>query len=193
MKRFALGLVTSLIVMSSAAASAAQTRYGLSLAAGGRYDDVRMCVASGAGTKGGPAMEGSLFIELPLWAKADLRIDLPLLRPALFGAAFQMLQLEPWAALQISHGRFVYGPSVGLVLHYGPDFRSENSGDARGPSFFALGPRIGAYAGVQWLRPDGWFDLRLGAHPYVAPLFPTGDGERGVVVGGMLQLDFLIR
>ncbi len=169
-------------------------RYGFGLRVGGRYDDVRMCIASGAGVKGGPAAELSVFVDWRLWTAGRLQIDLPLLRPLLFGAAFSMLQLEPQATLKLYRGWLVFGPSLGLSLHYGPDYRSESDGPGRGPSFFAIGPTLGAYVGVQWTRPDGWFDLQLGLHPYVTPLFPTGDtAEGGVVAGGMLEIDFRVR
>ena len=166
-------------------------RYGFGLRGGGRYDNVRMCTATSAGTRGGPAVDLTVFVDWQLWTGARLQVDLPLLRPALFAAAFSMLQLEPQATLKLHRGWLVFGPSLGLILHYGPDYRSENSAPGRGPSFFALGPSIGGYLGVQWTRPHGWFDLQLGVHPYLAPLFPTDSTtDPGVVAGGMLEVDF---
>ena len=73
---------------------------GARLRAGGRYDDVRMCVASPAGVKGGPAADISFFFQVPLAARVSLDVDVPVMRPILFGAAFKMLQFEPSASLR---------------------------------------------------------------------------------------------
>ena len=83
----------------------------------------------------------------------------------------------------------IYGPSLGLTLHYGPSFESGRSGDERGPSFFALGPKVGFYVGADFVRPGETFNFQLGIHPYISPIFPVGEAPvgNGVIVGGTLD------
>lgn len=190
-----LALILALLAPSVAgAAEPGGPRYGFGLRGGGRYDNVRMCVATAAGVKGGPAADIAFLMDWPLFGTARLQLDVPVMRPALFGAAFKMLQLEPLVALKWRRDWLVFGPSLGVILHYGPDYRSEGSGAGRGPSFFALGPRVGGVVGIAWDRPGGWFDLQLNVHPYVSPLLPVDKAhDAGVVVGGMLEVDFRIR
>ena len=84
---------------------------------------------------------------------------------------------------------FVGGPTLGISLHYGPDYASEVRGDNVGDSFFAMGPFVGGYVGVDFKRPSKTFNFELGLTPYVIPLFGVGDSEdhQGVVVGGLLD------
>jgi hypothetical protein len=171
-----------------------QVIFGVMVSAGGRYDDVRMCVATPPGTRGGPAMDISVFTEIGLKKNVSLLVNLPVMRPILFGAAFRMLQFEPEASLlfrKVSDGKadFVAGPTVGVIFHYGPDYRSESKGDNRGDSFFAMGPKLGGYVGVDFKRPGKKMNFQLGLSPYVSPLFGISDPDnhRGVVVGGALD------
>lgn len=122
------------------------------------------------------------------------------MRPLLFAAAFETLQFEPSASLRFrlpTRGAVVpiLGPTLGVSLHYGPDYESEVSGDGRGPSFFALGPILGAYGGLDFSRPEKSFNFQLGLTGYVTPLFTIDDPEnhRGVVAGAMLDLSFRFR
>jgi len=168
---------------------------GPKIRAGGRFDNVRMCVASPAGSKGGPAADISLSTEIALKDTISLDIDLPVFRPIMFGLAFDMLQLEPSVTLKfrrIGNGRtdLVGGPTLGMSFHYGPDYNSKSSGDGRTTSFFAVGPIIGGYIGFDFKRPCKKFNLQLGLTPYVEPLFGVNDARnhRGVVVGGLLDL-----
>lgn len=170
---------------------------GPKLRAGGRFDNVRMCVASPAGSKGGPAADVSLSAEIALKDTVSLEIDLPVFRPIMFGLAFDMLQFEPSVTLKFrkigkSRTDFVGGPSLGLSFHYGPDYNSEPSGDGRTASFFAMGPFIGGYVGLDFKRPCEKYNFQLGLTPYVEPLFGVNDPEshRGVVVGGLLDFQF---
>jgi len=170
---------------------------GIKVTAGGRYDDVRMCVASPAGAKGGPALDVSFFMEFGIKQDVSVQVNVPVMRPVLFAAAFRMLQFEPEVTLAFrqdtgSKVDVIVGPVLGLTFHYGPDYRSERSGPGRGPSFFAMGPRIGGYIGLDFERPDEMFNFRLGLTPFASPLFSAGGGEdhRGVVLGGMLDGQF---
>lgn len=191
-------LVAALLVAQQATAQevdqADQFIFGFKIRAGGRYDDVRMCVASAAGVKGGIAADISLFAELGLKNNMSLDVDLPFFRPILFAAAFKMLQFEPSVTLKFrveSEGKvdFIGGPTVGISLHYGPDYTSEQSGDKRGPSFFAMGPIVGGYVGLDFKRPGKTFNFQLGLSPFVTPLFGIDDPDehRGVVIGGLLD------
>jgi hypothetical protein len=168
--------------------------FGLKIKAGGRYDNVRMCVATPAGTKGGPAMDVTFYTEISLTDKVGIGIDVPVFRPVLFGAAFKMLQFEPEVSLLFKVVRgdkrdFVVGPTLGASFHYGPDYTSERSGDGKGPSFFALGPRVGAVLGLDFKRPEKAFDFQLGLNPYVTPLFGVNDPDnhKGIIIGGSLD------
>ncbi len=193
-------VVVGLILQSFLAAPAsAQTSLpgpgvvlGVRITLGGRYDNVRRCVATPRGTPGGPAGDIQFFVEVPLKSDLALTINLPVMRPILFATAFKVLQFEPDVSLTwrrpASEGvDWIVGPSLGLSLHYGPDYTSELSG----PKFFAMGPTFGGYFGLDFKRP-GTFNFQLGLHPYVTPLFGIADpaGHQGVVVGAMLEGPF---
>ncbi len=198
MKKTCLWMVmASLLPMAASAQdnmSEDRVSLGIKIRAGGRYDNVRMCVATPAGTKIGPAMDVSFVTEWGLGDDLVLSLDLPVMRPILFATTFQMLQFEPDLTLKFVRRQsdrvdLVVGPSLGFSLHYGPDYLSESGGDLRGPSFFALGPRVGAFFGLDLKRPNGDFDFQLGFSPYVTPLYSINDPDshEGLVVGGSLD------
>ena len=170
---------------------------GVSVRFGGRYDDVRMCVASDPGTKGGIAADVSFFVDVGIAHDWVIHADLPVFRPLLFGAAFQMLQFEPSVSARrrvrtAGAVDLLIGPTLGLSLHYGPDYRSTQSGPGRGPDFFALGPTVGGYVGLDFTRAGEAFNFQLGLSPYVTPLFSVDDPDdhRGVVIGGLVDALF---
>jgi hypothetical protein len=193
----AAGLFLTLLAgeLYSATTVDSQTRIGLKIRIGGRFDNVRMCVASPAGAKGGIAADISAFAEFPVRNnEALLHVDLPLMRPILFAFAFRMLQFEPTVTLKFSDRSnkkvgWVGGPALGVSLHYGPDYHSEASGSGRTESFFALGPIFGGYAGLDFRRPDQRFNFQFGLSPYITPLYSFGDTQhrRGVVIGGLVD------
>jgi hypothetical protein len=209
MKRVAVGWIAVALaglMLVPGGASAGERDYpgayvfGIKVRAGGRYDDVRMCVGSPPGVKGGPAMDVSLFAEMPVGDGAAVEVDLPFFRPIMFAAAFGMLQFEPSATLKLraaggDNVDLIAGPSLGISLHYGPDFESDKSGEDRGASFFALGPTIGGYIGMDFPRPNERFNFQLGLTPYVTPLFGVKDSEdhKGIVIGGLLDGQFRFR
>jgi hypothetical protein len=167
---------------------------GVRAAGGGRYDNIRMCVASSQGTPGGPAADIAFIVAVPLDAagRGELTIVVPVARPVLFGTAFKMLQLEPelfftYRALERGELAFVFGSTLGLSLHYGPDYLSPRAMDERTASFFALGPMFGGYAGLDWGKR--W---RFGLHPYVIPMVGISDDRNhtGIVVGGMAEASY---
>lgn len=171
--------------------------WGIRITAGGRYDDVRMCVASDPGVRGGAALDVALFAEAPISDDLSLSVDLPVFRPIMFWLAFDMLQFDQMITLNFRHDMegdtdLIFGPTVGLSLHYGPDFNSGSEGDTRGPSFFALGPIFGGFVGLDFTRPGESFNFQLGLRPYFSPLFSINDADdhRGIVVGGLLDGQF---
>ena len=196
----ALGLTVPMGVAAREKAEKQPYAFGLKLRAGGRFDNVRMCVASSAGVQGGPAADISLFAEIGLKDTISVDIDLPLFRPILFAAAFKMLQFEPSITFKFrtkGNGKIdlVGGPTLGLSLHYGPDYKSESSGSGRTTSFFAMGPIIGGYVGLDFKRPNKSFNFQLGLTPYLEVLYGVNDGKnhRGIVVGGLLDFQFRFR
>lgn len=174
------------------------TQIGLKIRMGGRFDNVRKCVASQPGTKGGIAADISLFTEKALSEKASFHIDLPVMRPILFALAFKMLQFEPsvsWRFTNANPGTkngFTYGPMLGFSLHYGPDYTYDAKPDTAKHAFFALGPTIGGFAGYTFSRSSGEPRFSLGVSPYVTPLFSVNDPDKrkGVVIGGLLDAAF---
>jgi hypothetical protein len=188
------------LLFSSTPAVAQQARgdpfvFGVKIRAGGRYDNVRRCVATNQGTPGGPAADISLFAEIPVGDGKALHVDLPVMRPILFAAAFKMLQFEPTVTLKFrstsaSAGDigWVAGPVLGVTLHYGPDYKSELSGE----KFFAVGPIVGGYVGLDFRRANKNFNFELGITPYFIPLFGVNDPKdhRGVVLGALLDAAF---
>ncbi len=174
-----------------------QPEFGLKIRAGGRYDNVRMCVASPAGSKGGPAADVSFFTEFGISDNAALHIDIPIFRPILFGVSFDMLQFEPSATLKFhktlsANMDYISGPILGISFHYGPDYKSESSGIYRTNSFFAIGPIVGGYFGIKFKRPEKSFNFELGISPYLIPLFSINDplNHKGIVAGGLLDASF---
>jgi hypothetical protein len=174
--------------------------FGLRLRGGGRYDNVRACVATPAGVPGGPAADIAFVTQIGLRPSMRLDIDLPVMRPILFAAAFEMLQYEPSVTIEFSRPLSVRtelfgGPTLGLSLHYGPDFDSENEGPGRTSSFFATGPTLGGRVGFAFGRNDHPFSSAVSVSPYVTPLFGIDDPDnhRGIVVGGLVDVTFRFR
>jgi len=171
--------------------------FGIKVRVGGRYDNVRMCVASQAGAKGGPAADVSFFTEFGITDNMALHVDIPIFRPILFGVAFDMLQFEPSATLKFrktlsANIDYITGPTIGISFHYGPDYISENSGINRTNSFFAIGPIVSGYFGVKFKRLEKAFNFELGISPYLIPLISINDplDHSGIVVGGLLDASF---
>ena len=164
--------------------------FGVHVLFGGRYDDVRMCVGSPSGVKGGPIGEVYFDVRFPAGEKSSLILNIPIFRPILFGAAFKMLQFEPQMTYERLLGsedgsQWVIGGGLGAVFHYGPDYQSDP--DNRGDDFFAVGPLLSASVG---LRLDGrsgsWTP---GIKAFYAPLYSADYGV-GTVLGGGLEAHY---
>lgn len=168
---------------------------GLRVMFGGRYDNVRMCVASDAGTPGGIMADVSLFMQFRVSKLVSVGLDIPVFRPALFGAAFKMLQFEPEVTVAFHHDvggnkEIVAGFGVGLSFHYGPDYRA--SRENRGQEFFAAGPRFSGLIGLNFTRPGKSFEFMLGLRPFFSPLWARKH-ESGIVAGGALEAYMLFK
>jgi hypothetical protein len=165
---------------------------GLSMAAGGRYDNVRMCIASDAGVPGGIAMEPfGLVFEYRFNENFGMGGYLPIGRPILFAVVPEMLQFLPELVFNIhipidETMSLVFHPAIGASLHYGPDYNSDQ--ENRGTEFFAAGPRISILSGIALHRNEN-NEFILGLKPYFEYLI--SDYRSGFVIGG--EFDFQYR
>ncbi len=161
--------------------------YGILYMAGGRYDNVRMCVATGGGVKGGPVADIMFLTKYTLSEKAAVTFNLPVMRPLLFALAFQMLQFEPEFTFQyrkvLNDSKAVLtGPGLGVSLNYGPDYKSDLKN--RGDSFFAAGPFISWQFGLEF---RGRQKTRVaGIRAFYVPL-TAKDHPDGTVLGAALE------
>jgi len=155
--------------------------------AGGRYDNLRMCVGSPAGVKGGPIADIMFITKHKLNENQSLTVNLPVMRPILFGLAFNMLQFEP--EVRLESNKFinekidlVSGPGIGISFHYGPDYTSDLSNP--GESFFAMGPFLSWQTGIAFKKENKLKSV-AGVKAFYAPLFAK-DRSSGTVLGGAL-------
>jgi hypothetical protein len=164
--------------------------FGITVIAGGRYDNLRMCVASPAGVKGGPIADIFLNFTFPVKEEFNIAIKLPVMRPILFAAAFKMLQFEPEVDFIFKKPindnlKFIGSAGVGISFHYGPDYTSDR--DNRGESFFAIGPMITGNAGFGFGSNK---EQMLTLKAFYVPLF-SKDYDVGTVIGGALDYTIL--
>ena len=165
--------------------------FGFKIMMGGRYDDLRMCVASPAGTKGGPVADIKFFMKFRMSLDWSMTVTIPVFRPILFGAAFQVLQYESDVAMEYKMKvspkvDFHTGPGIGLSYHYGPDYKS-GTGNARTKDFFALGPMVSYYAAFDFKWPKS-YATRVGIQLFHISLFRVDEFQYGKVFGGALEL-----
>jgi hypothetical protein len=157
---------------------------GAHFMAGGRYDNLRMCVGSPAGVKGGPMADIQLALKYAVDNEYSVSFHLPVMRPVLFWTAFDMLQFEPEFTLEYrfpasGNMSFVTGPGLGVSLHYGPDYESDL--DNRGDDFFAAGPYTSYMFGIMFESGN-----ILGLRAIYVPLF-SGDRSTGTVLAAALE------
>lgn len=164
---------------------------GAKVMMGGRYDDVRMCVASDAGVKGGIIADIMLLTRYQTTKNTALVFELPLMRPILFAAAFKMLQFEPQFtyefSIPINEDKSIFlGPGIGASLHYGPDYLSDQ--ENKGPSFFAAGPLFSAILGYGYNNSNGK-RRAIGIRGFYIPLFSQDYPaiSSGTVLGGVIE------
>ncbi len=186
MKLLLILLILSVPTFLKATPSEGSINFGLLVMFGARHDNVRMCVASPAGKKTGPVGDIMLTIRYGLSDRAAIGADIPVMRPVLFGSAFNMLQFEPQLVFDLTipsdNVVFITSLTIGPSFHYGPDYKSDNQN--RSPSFFARGPNIGLRLGMGF----GSDDLKniIAIRPFYTVLF-SSDYDNGSVIGGALE------
>lgn len=168
--------------------------FGVTLMLGGRYDDLRMCVAIPDSVKGGPIADIMLSTRYHLDNQNAIGLQLPVFRPILFGAAFKMLQFEPQLfyerRIELSGStEFVFQPGLGASFHYGPDYQTKKSTPfEERDNFFAAGPLVSALVGLRF-GSDRKLTRMVGLRPFYIPLF-ADDRETGTILGATLEGHF---
>lgn len=192
MKRILLGLIMISIISITSLYAQEENKvsYGFSLLAGGRYDNVRMCVASPAGVPGGPIGEVYFDIRVPVSDSSAVLFNIPLFRPIVFAAAFNMLQLEPSIMYEHSFKRDkgaipVLAGGVGVILHYGSDYHS--SLESASEPFFSIGPLVNTFFGLALANTN----LTIGVKGFFSPLI-TKDQPLGIVAGGGVEVRYTL-
>ncbi|HLV30166.1 MAG TPA: hypothetical protein VKY57_01225 [Chitinispirillaceae bacterium] len=160
---------------------------GINFMLGARYDNLRMCVASPAGAKGGPVADIMFNTRIRLDEKNSVGFKLPVMRPILFAVAFKMVQFEPEFIYEHKFTlkddlNFVLGPGLGISLHYGPDYKTERNSE-NPAKFFAAGPFISNLFAVNYRNNSK--DRLLGLRTFYAPLF--SENKTGTVLGAALE------
>ena len=187
-------LIPSLLLIMPAHAKESGFSVGVTAMVGGRYDNLRMCVASPAGVKGGPIADIMLVTRYHVSSTSSIGLKLPVMRPILFAAAFKMLQFEPEILFERTiRGRgqyeYVAGPSLGISLHYGPDYTASLD-ESGAEAFFAAGPVVSGIFGLRFIN-DAGHDRVIALKPFYIPLF-SRERATGTVWGAALEgrLDF---
>ncbi|MBN2813934.1 MAG: hypothetical protein JXQ80_07635, partial [Bacteroidales bacterium] len=140
-----------------------------------------------AGVKGGSVADIMFLTKYTFSEKYAVTFNLPVMRPLLFGLAFQMLQFEPAFTFQYSKvlndsKSLLTGPGLGVSLNYGPDYKSDLKN--RGVSFFAAGPFISWQVGLEF---SGSQKTRVvGIRAFYVPLSAKNHPD-GKVLGGALE------
>ncbi len=164
---------------------------GIKFMAGVRYDNLRMCVGSDPGVEGGPVADIMFLGIHRIDKKNSVVMNLPLFRPILFGMKFKMIQFEPEITWEIKKDiseilYFVSGPSLGASFHYGPDYKSGQSGDDRTDEFFAAGPLVSGFGGFGFKWP-GNAETVVGLRVFHVSLF-SEKSDYGMVLGGAADI-----
>lgn len=192
-KNLLLMVIVTFSISLNVLSQESSTTFGAKVMVGGRYDDVRMCVASDAGVKGGPIADIMFLTRFEKKSNFAYVLEIPVMRPILFAAAFNMLQFEPQITAEFSKAlnnnkNLVLGPGIGVSLHYGPDYKSDF--DNKGDSFFAVGPMVSLLFGVNYNKPENNRKV-IGIRPFYIPLFSTDSRyPSGNVIGGVLEAHF---
>ena len=189
-------IILCIYVNSSFCGEAKDVSLGIHFMVGGRYDNMRMCVGSEAGIKGGPIADIMFDTRFRVNDKLSIAFNLPIMRPILFAAAFKMLQFEPQFSFEFRKNikedkDLIIGPALGASFHYGPDYKSDK--ENKGDSFFAVGPFISGLFGYQFKGSSGKNKI-FGLRAFYVPLFSgESDLSPGTVIGGALEGHFRFR
>jgi hypothetical protein len=179
-----------IVVLTTVSLFGKETHSGIKFYAGGRYDNLRMCVGSPVGVKGGPIADISFLLKKKLSDRVDTTFNLPVMRPALFGVAFQMVQFEPDVTFEfgfpLTNGKkFIIGPAVGVSVHWGPDYNS-GTGDERTKDFFAMGPHVSALFAMSFPLKSGKV-LTAGTRLFQTTHF-SNERDPGVTLGAAVDI-----
>lgn len=180
------------LVLSAYADGNKKYAVGFNVMVGGRYDNLRMCVATPAGKKGGPIADIMVNTRFYLNDQTAIGFKLPVMRPILFGIAFKMLQFEPefifeYTTTEGDKTNFVLGSGLGASFHYGPDYTTEKEQTNR-EDFFAAGPFVSGFMGLNFNNQQDKNRL-VGIRAFYVPLF-TKERTTGTVLGGALEGHF---
>ncbi|HEX7478275.1 MAG TPA: hypothetical protein VF331_10750 [Polyangiales bacterium] len=133
---------------------------------------------------------GTLGANIVIHPKTIAQIGRARFEEMLIGLHCGTIAINAWTGLGFltAQSTWVVGPTLGVSLHYGPDYRS----DLDGHKFFAIGPIVGGYVGLDFPRPGKIFNFELGLTPYLIPLFGVNDpaNHAGIVVGGLFDASF---
>lgn len=184
-----------LVLLFSSAVLAGETSdmsFGFNFMAGGRYDNLRMCVATPSGVKGGPIADIVLNTRIKLSDNDNWGFKLPVMRPILFGLAFKMLQFEPEFIYEHSFKindktDFILGPGIGASFHWGPDYKTDLKTSDR-KDFFAAGPFISSLFGFHFENSKNLGRI-IGIRVFYTPLF-SKEKSTGTVAGAAFEGHF---
>ena len=186
--RYNLKILSFLILLVTAPSLQAMD-FGIRFSFGGRYDNVRMCVATPGGTPGGPAADVSLLLTSRNNGSGYMEFNLPVFRPLFFHLKFEMLQFEPeFTWIPHPDTPWSLGVGLGAIVHYGPDYKS-TSGN-RGNDFWAFGPKISFLILRKFKSKMLGGTHTLGLRPYLSPLF-SADYRTGIVLGLNLEYSLM--
>jgi hypothetical protein len=194
---FFVVLVALLFSGTAAAAVPGHVVFGVKVSVGARYDVIRAKEADSGGRKKGAFLDISLFMDIDITDKLALRINLPVFHPIYFAAALGIFHFEPEIGLLFrvptdDYVDVLVGPTLGATLHYGADYVSLKKDAIPGAPFFAIGPRIGGYAGLDAVPgPETAHEMefQVGINPYYSLLFSANDPQkhRGFTIGGSVE------
>lgn len=190
-KPIALFIIFLSIFLFGEKKSASNWSPGIKFMAGGRYDNLRMCVGSDPGIKGGPVADIMFLGIHPIDKKNSIVINLPFFRPFLFGIKFKTIQFEPEITWEIKKDisetlYFVSGPSLGASFHYGPDYKSGQSGEKRTDEFFAAGPLASGFGGFGFKWSENT-ETVVGFRIFHVSLF-SEKSDYGMIFGGAADI-----
>jgi len=176
-----LALLFAMQSMAQPSDGPSDSRFGILFMAGGRYDNVRKCVASPVGTKGGPIADAMITYRIKLTGQKSIRFNIPVMRPLLFAVAFKALQFEPEMNLLYNSGNetghhFFLSPGLGLSFNYITDYN--NSADEQ--RFFSWGPIFSLQAGFPLKKSNA---QTFAVRAFYSPLLASSPGKNGTVAG----------
>ncbi len=162
--------------------------FGFHVSFGWKQDNLRITTSSSGLEKTGTTGEISFDTRYRLGQACSVNFNLPVGRPALFGAAFSFFQMEPQVTFEFYKRLYqglelVMGPAVGASFYYGPPQSTDI--DQLDPSefFFTSGPMV---AGLIGLRFNEFFENVVGIRPFYGSLLAR-DSQYSDFYGGVIE------